>query len=177
METIGDLRGPQPWRSSSRSPPLALPGWLLLCVGGGFAFGALFHPDAWFRALHHPAFAPPDWVFAPVWFVLYVLMAIAMWRVGEEGTADARFARPLFLIQLGFNFLWPVLFFGMHSINGALAVMIALLGSVAATTIAFHRVDEGAAKMMAPYVVWVAFATALNAGYSYLNSAYFAFLR
>lgn len=176
MEHIGDLRGPRPFRPDI-GLPLALPGWLLLCVGGGFAVGALFPPDAWFAALKQPSFAPPNWLFAPVWTVLYALMAFAMWRVGEEGTANARFARSLFLVQLALNFAWPVFFFGMHSINGALAIIVALLGSIVATTISFHRVDPGAAKMMAPYAAWVAFATVLNAGYSYLNSAYFAFLR
>lgn len=177
MDTIGDLRGPQPFRPDVGGLPLALPAWLILCVGGGLAIGAFFAPDAWFQALRHPSFAPPDWLFAPVGFVLYALMGFAMWRVGEEGTPDARFARSIFLIQLGFNFLWPMFFFGLHSISGALAIAIALLGSVAATMVAFHRVNPGAAKMLAPYLAWVAFATALNAGYSYLNSATFAFLR
>ena len=176
MNGIGDLRGPQPYRPSV-GLPLALPGWLLLCVGGGLAMGALFPPDAWFHALRHPSFAPPDGFYAPAWLVLYALLGFAMWRVGEENTPAARFARPIFLVQLGLSFLWPVFFFGMHSINGAMAIIVALLGSVVATMVAFHRVNPGAAKMLAPYLAWVAFVTALNAGYSYLNSAYFAFLR
>ncbi len=162
MNTIGDLRGPKPFRPDLGGLPLALPAWLILCVGGGFLVGNYFHADAWFQALRHPPFAPPDWVFAPVWFVLYALMGFAMWRVGEEKTPAAQFARKIFLVQLGLNFLWTVFFFGLHSINGALAISVALLGSVAATKVAFNRVDPGAAKMLAPYLAWVAFATALN---------------
>jgi translocator protein len=177
MNSIGDLRGPQPFRPDVGGFPLALPAWIALCVGGGFAIGSVFAPDAWFQALRHPAFAPPGWLFAPVWFVLYALMGFAMWRVGEAGTEDARFARSIFLIQLGLSFLWPMFFFGLHSINGAAAISVALLGSVVATVIAFHRVDPVAARLLAPYVAWVAFATVLNAAYSYLNSAMFAFMR
>ncbi|APV49395.1 hypothetical protein BWI17_06695 [Betaproteobacteria bacterium GR16-43] len=144
--------------------------WLALCLGGGIAIGLFFPPDAWFRALEHPPFAPPDWVFAPVWSALYGMMAIAMWRVERSRDPDGvRAARNSFLGQLGVNFLWTPVFFGMHAIPVALGVIVALWFGIGITVVLFHRQDRFAAYLLLPYWAWVSFATALNAVYFYLN--------
>ena len=144
--------------------------WVLLCLGGGLAIGLFFQPGEWFRALERPTFAPPDWVFGPVWSTLYVLMAIAMWRVERRPDQEAvSVARKYFLGQLAVNFAWTPVFFGMHAISVALGVIVGLWVLLSATILFFHSLDRPAAWMLLPYWAWVAFATALNAVYFYLN--------
>jgi len=147
--------------------------FLLLVVGGGLLIGASTGPDAWFAALRKPSFNPPSWLFAPVWTALYVLIAIAGWRIGSDRSgarADA-LALGLWWLQLGLNFLWSPVFFGAHRIDIALALiallLVSLLGFIA---IAWPR-DRVAALLFAPYALWVAFATALNAAFYWMNDA------
>jgi translocator protein len=144
--------------------------WIALCLGGGIALGIVFRPDAWFRALHHPSFAPPDAVFAPVWSILYVLMAVAMWRIESHGDTPAvGAARKVFLIQLALNFAWTPVFFGAHAIIAAMVVIVAIWIAIVATFVVFHRVERAAAYLLVPYWAWVTFAMFLNAGYVILN--------
>lgn len=144
--------------------------WVAVCLGGGILIGVASGPDAWFRALERPSFAPPDWVFAPVWSTLYVLMAIAMWRVERyHRMRDVRVARRAFIAQLVLNFSWTPVFFGLHAIHMALGIILVLWAVIAATVVLFHRIDKPAAYLMLPYLAWVTFATALNGGYSFLN--------
>lgn len=144
--------------------------WVLLCLGGGMAIGIFFQPGAWFRELERPGFAPPDWLFAPVWSALYVLMALAMWRVERHRDAKAvSVARKYFLGQLAVNFVWTPIFFGMHAIAVALGAIVTLWFLLGATLFVFHRLDRPAAYLLLPYWAWVTFATALNAVYCYLN--------
>ena len=144
--------------------------WVALCLGGGIAIGLFFQPDPWFNALERPTFAPPDWVFAPVWSTLYVLMAIAMWRVERHRDGESvDIARKAFLGQLAVNFLWTPVFFEMHAIPVALGIIVALWFGIGATILFFVRVDRLAAFLLMPYWAWVTFATALNAVYFYLN--------
>jgi len=153
-------------------PPRALPrlvGWIALCLGGGFVIGMLFPPGAWFESLNQPAYAPPDWLFAPVWSSLYLLMAIAIWRVESLPVRAAPQARKLFLFQLALNFAWTPLFFGLHAITLALIVIGVLAFAILATIVVFMRLDRIGALMLLPYLAWVTFATLLNAGYALLN--------
>lgn len=144
--------------------------WIAVCFGGGMAIGLAFQPGDWFRALVRPAFAPPDWVFAPVWSTLYVMMAVAMWRVERhDRTRDVRGARAAFVSQLFANFLWSPIFFGLHAIHIALGVIVTLWWAIAATFVIFHRIDRTAACLLVPYWGWVTFAVYLNGGYSFLN--------
>jgi translocator protein len=144
--------------------------WVALCLGGGIAIGLFFQPGAWFGALDHPAFAPPNWVFAPVWSTLYVMMAVAMWRVERSrDPVGVGAARNSFLGQLAVNFLWTPVFFGMHAIPVALGIIVMLWFGIGITVVLFHRLDRLAACLLLPYWAWVSFATALNAVYFYLN--------
>jgi benzodiazapine receptor len=127
--------------------------------------------STWYAALAKPSFQPPGWVFGPVWITLYTLMGIAAWRVWErrEQSPAARRALGLFLGQLVLNAVWTPVFFGAHKLGLALAILLALAGTVALTIHAFRRVDRVAAWMLAPYLLWVLFASVLNAAIVWLN--------
>jgi translocator protein len=157
---------PAPLRTipSGVNPWLALAGWLLL-TGAAGALGAIASVDArdFYATLDQPAWAPPAAVFGPVWTLLYVLMAISAWLVWRErGFARARGALGLFVVQLAANALWSWLFFAWHRGAWAFADILLLLALIAATLVAFARIRKAAALLLAPYLLWVSFATALN---------------
>src|SRR5689334_19833266 len=104
---------------------LALPGFLLLVVGGGLMIGFLTKPGPWYDALNKPSFNPPNWVFAPAWTILYALIAMAGWRVWREQPTGR--ATMLWWAQLILNFLWSPVFFGAHQIGMALVIIVMLL--------------------------------------------------
>ena len=140
--------------------------FLLLAFAAG-GVGSLAMPDAWYAALAKPSFNPPNGVFAPVWTALFVLMAVAAWRVYRHAGFGAAIA--LWLAQLVFNAAWSPLFFGLHRIGLALADIVVLLALILATSIAFFRIDRTAAALLLPYLAWVAFATALTLAIFRLN--------
>lgn len=124
----------------------------------------------WFQALVQPSFRPPDWLFAPVWFVLYTLMGVAAWRVWRiAGFSGARTALTLYAVQLGLNFVWSFLFFSFKLIGPAFVEILVLLVTVVLTAIAFRRIDGWAAVMLVPYIAWVSFASLLNGSLWVLN--------
>ena len=147
---------------------LSLPRFLVLVVGGGLAIGYLTAPGAWYAQLAKPAFTPPGWIFGPVWTALYVLVAVAGWRVwrGDRGGWPMRLWWP----QLVLNFLWSPVFFAAHEIGLALVVILLLLGSILAFIITTLTQDRVAAWLFVPYAAWVAFASVLNASIFALNS-------
>jgi translocator protein len=146
---------------------LALPMFLVLVVGGGLAIGYLTAPGAWYAQLAKPAFTPPGWIFGPVWAALYVLIAIAGWRVWRRD----RGGRPMRLwwTQLVLNFLWSPVFFSAHQIGLALVVILLLLGAILAFIIRSWAQDRVAALLFVPYAAWVGFASVLNASIFALN--------
>ena len=161
--------------AEARPPSKDLPALALLLalsfvvawVGGAATFDNV---RTWYPGLAKPAFNPPNWVFGPVWTVLYVLMAVAAWRVWRRRTSPGvRLALGLYGLQLALNLAWSVIFFGLHQIGAALAEILALLAAILATTLAFWRIDRPAAVMFAPYLAWVSFATALNLAIWQLN--------
>lgn len=116
-----------------------------------------------YAMLDRPAWAPPAWLFGPVWSVLYVLMAIGAWRVWRAaGLSGARAGLSLYLVQLGFNALWTWLFFVWRTGPWASAEVLALWASIVATIVLFRRHDRVAAGLLLPYLVWVSFASALT---------------
>jgi tryptophan-rich sensory protein len=124
----------------------------------------------WYRTLVRPSIAPPNWVFGPVWTMLYALMAVAAWRVWLAEPSPARgWAVGLFLLQLALNFAWSLIFFRMHQIGWALAEVILLWAAIGATALLFSRVSAVAAWLMVPYLAWVSFASILNAAFWRLN--------
>ena len=146
---------------------LALLGFLVLVLGGGLAIGFLNAPGAWYAGLAKPSFNPPGWVFAPVWTVLYVLIAVAGWRVWRQDPGG--WPMRLWWLQLALNFVWSPLFFAAHRIGLALVVILLLLGVIASFIAMTWRNERLAAWLFAPYAVWVAFASVLNAAIFALN--------
>jgi len=149
---------------------LALIGWLALCFGAA-AFGVLFGPGAWYANLRKPSWNPPNWVFGPVWTTLYVMMAVAAWRVWRlGGDGGRRTALGLFLAQLALNAAWTPLFFGLRQPGLAFAEILLLWLAIGATTTTFFKRDRVAAWLMIPYLAWVSFAAVLNAVLWRLNA-------
>lgn len=146
---------------------LTLPLFLLLTVGGGIAIGISTAPGAWYAGLTKPPFNPPNWLFAPVWTALYVLIGIAGWRVWKLGARDVPMR--LWWLQLGLNFLWSPVFFGAQMIGPALVVILALFGTIIGFISSTWNVDRVASLLFVPYAAWVAFASLLNASIFLLN--------
>ena len=146
------------------NPWLALVGWLLLTtLTGGIGAIASANAREFYATLNQPAWAPPAGVFGPVWTLLYMGMGVAAWLIWRErGFSRARGALGLFLLQLGVNALWSWLFFAWHRGGLAFADIVVLLALILATISAFARIRRAAAWLLAPYLAWVAFATALN---------------
>lgn len=151
---------------------LRLVGFIAFCEAVG-ALGAVFTSSAmpvWYATLVRPDFAPPAWVFGPVWTTLYALMGLAVYLVwhahrGRERTRALR----LFALQLVLNGIWTPIFFGLKTTGGGLAVIVLLLVSILATTVVFFRVRPAAGWLLVPYLAWVAFATVLNLAIWQLN--------
>lgn len=160
---------------ANRSLPadlVALALFVGLCLGIGILGSSLVDASmgSWYPDLIKPAFTPPGEVFGPIWTVLYVLMAVAAWRVWRG--ADWQTARgplTLFALQLALNLGWSVVFFGLQKIGAAVATIIVLDVAILVTTLAFRTVDRLAALLMTPYLAWVLFATVLNVATWRLN--------
>lgn len=118
----------------------------------------------WYPTIAKPAWNPPNWVFAPVWTTLYLLMSIAAWRAWRAATtpAAARITLGLYGAQLALNALWSVLFFWLHRPDLALVEIVVFLGLLITLFFRFARTDRLAAILWSPYVAWVSFATFLN---------------
>lgn len=141
----------------------------IAAVACAAAFGGLYTPGPWYESLEKPVLTPPNWVFAPVWTLLYISIAIAAWLVWRSGHRS-KLALTLWALQLVLNALWSLLFFGFERPDLALIDISVLLGILFATTVSFFRIQRVAGTLFLPYVAWVAFATYLNAGFFYLNS-------
>jgi tryptophan-rich sensory protein len=146
--------------------------WIGLCfaVAGVSGSWTASEVPGWYRTLARPAIAPPDWVFGPVWTLLYALMAIAAWRVWESPASPLRtWGLALFLAQLLLNFAWSWIFFHHHALGAALTEIVVLWVAIGAITLVFGRISPAAAWLMAPYWAWVTFASVLNAAFWRLN--------
>jgi len=120
-------------------------------------------PGAWYASLAKPSWNPPAAVFAPVWTVLYVLMAVAAWLTWRRaGFSGAGTALGLFIVQLGLNALWSYLFFGLHRPDLAFVDIVALWAVILIVAVLFWREDWRAGALMVPYLGWVGFASCLN---------------
>lgn len=148
---------------STAAQVLGLIGWLAVAFATAAVGAAASIQAATFYAqLARPSWAPPGGVFAPVWTLLYTLMAVAAWLVWREGGKRTRIPLALFVIQLAANALWSWLFFGWHRGALAFAEVLVLLLLIAATLAAFWRVRALAGILLVPYLAWVAFASALT---------------
>lgn len=146
---------------------LALLGFIVLVLGGGTLIGVATLPGDWYAGLAKPVFNPPNWIFAPVWSSLYVLIAIAGWRIWLRDMGSV--AMRVWVVQLVLNFLWSPTFFGLHQTGLALVVILALLVAILAFIATSRPLDRVSAWLFVPYAGWVAFASLLNFAIWWLN--------
>ena len=146
---------------------LLLAVFVLVVVGVGGLLGFLTAPGEWYAGLEKPPFNPPSWVFGPVWFALYICVAVAGWRTFERdaGGSDMR----LWYAQMVLNWMWSPIFFSLHLPWLAAAVILALLAVILAFIVISWRKDRLAAMLFVPYAAWVAFASLLNISIAILN--------
>lgn len=125
----------------------------------------------WYASLAKPSWAPPNWLFGPVWTILYILIGIALFLVWKEGISrkDVKLAISVFVVQLVLNVLWSVIFFSYNSLLGGLVVVIILWIAILANIIFFYRVSKPAGLLLVPYIVWVSIASYLNYSVYLLN--------
>jgi len=140
--------------------------FLLICYAAA-GIGAIFTTPAvqgnWYAELYRPPWTPPNWVFGPVWTLLYTMMAIAAWLVWRKrGVRGASIPLLLFGVQLALNVLWSVIFFGLRLPVLAAGEIVLLWLAILATLIAFWRVTPIAGWLMLPYLLWVTYASTLN---------------
>jgi benzodiazapine receptor len=157
---------------SSLKNIVALVVCIAICQIIGVIGGVLSSKEipTWYAALRKPPLNPPAWIFAPVWTVLYVLMGTAAFLVWREGSEQRNLALSVFAVQLILNGLWSPIFFKLHSISGAMVIILLMLATIVITIVLFAGISTPAAELMGAYLLWVCFATYLNAGLLARNS-------
>lgn len=146
---------------------------VVICLAAGF-IGSIFTTPAiptWYAGLNKPSFSPPNWIFAPVWTTLFILMGIAVFLVWEKRKESklAQHGIYLFSLQLAMNTLWSILFFGMQSPLAALFDIAVLWVLILACIITFWKISRAASWLMLSYLLWVSFASVLNVYIVLLN--------
>ena len=139
---------------------------IALCLSIGFV-GSVFTTPAiptWYSSLNKPFFSPPDWIFSPVWTILFILMGISFYILWDAGfkTTQAKIARTFFMLQLGFNASWSMIFFGLKSPLFAFMEIVLLWIAIWFTIVTFRNISKTSAYPLIPYLVWVSFAAVLN---------------
>jgi benzodiazapine receptor len=147
---------------------------VLGCLGVGFLAGQATQTsvNTWYTTLELPFFTPPNWLFAPVWTLLYLLMGIAAGRVWYYGIHHrwGKTALYHFGLQLLVNGLWSLVFFGLKNPLGGLVVILILFYLIVITIQWFRTVDILATRLLYPYLIWVGYATVLNSAIVFLNN-------
>jgi len=146
-------------RSAKIKSALALVGFLLISYSVALVSSS-FSPDAWYASLIKPSWNPPNWLFGPVWTLLYGMIAVAAWRVWR--VKDSQLALAMWALHLVPNMLWSYFFFSAHRLDYALVDISFLLVGIVATVGLFAQRDRIAALLLLPYLAWVGFATLLN---------------
>ena len=152
---------------------LGLLAFVGVCLGAAAVGSAFTIPSipGWYAGLEKPFFSPPNWLFGPVWSVLYLAMAVAGWLVWRrEGLSGVTVPLAVFGFQLLLNVAWSGLFFGLRLPGVALVEILALWAAILATILLFRRTSTPAALLLVPYLAWVTFATILNFEIWRLNS-------
>lgn len=145
--------------------PIGLVLWVGVCLGAGGIGSLLTQPSipTWYESLAKPSWTPPNWIFAPVWTALYIMMGTAAWLVWRQaGFAKARFQLALFGIQLLLNVAWSGVFFGLQRPGLAFLEIVVLWCAICATMMAFWRTNRVAGWLLLPYLAWVTYASSLN---------------
>jgi tryptophan-rich sensory protein len=146
---------------------------ILICLLAGgigtiFTFSAI---PTWYVTLNKPVFSPPNYLFGPVWTILYILMGTSFYLIYIKGlkTKKVRDAIYLFGIQLVLNAIWSPVFFGLKNTLLALFIIVVMWFYILRTMLAFEKIDRKAAILLVPYILWVSFATILNFSVWFLN--------
>lgn len=128
----------------------------------------------WYAGLIKPWWTPPPFVFPIAWTILYVMMAVTLWRLWDRVAPSAERGKAIawFFIQLAINAAWSPVFFGMQSLGGGLAIILLMAIAIVVTIQRFHPLDRTAAWLMAPYLAWVSFASILNVALLALNGKF-----
>lgn len=137
---------------------------ILICLSAGI-IGSLFttsNIDTWYASLQKPFFSPPNWIFAPVWTMLYVLMGVSVYFIYENKSKLKLDALKIFGIQLFLNAIWSIIFFGLHKLFFAFTDILLIDIFVVLTMVKFYKIDKKAAYLLIPYLIWILFATVLN---------------
>jgi len=149
---------------------IGLAAFVVAVVGMGVLIGTSTPPGDWYAELQKPPLNPPNWLFPPVWTVLYTLIAYVGWRTRERsGRRSPQFS--LWAIQMGLNFVWSPIVFSVNELGLGLLVLVTLLFCLFVFILRAWKSDRVSAFLFLPYAAWVAFATYLNAGLYVLNQA------
>lgn len=145
---------------------------ILLCEGAGI-IGSIFtipSVTGWYTTLIKPPFNPPNWLFGPVWTILYLLMGISLYLVWlSKKSAVKKEALQIFFAQLILNSLWSIVFFGARSLLGGLVIIIGMWVLIYLTIKKFAKINKTASYLLYPYLAWVSFASVLNLAIVFLN--------
>jgi tryptophan-rich sensory protein len=144
---------------------------ILFCQAAGL-IGSFFTSPAistWYKDIEKPGFNPPNWIFAPVWILLFLLMGISLYLVWENGFKNNKKAILVFSVQLILNILWSLLFFGLQNPLYAFIEIIILWVAILLTIVSFYKSSKIAGLLLLPYIFWVSFAAILNFSIWQLN--------
>ena len=142
--------------------------FIVLVVGAGWVTGATNLPGAWYAGLRKPSFNPPNWIFAPTWTVLYVMIAVAGWRTYLQEKTTA-LPMQLWFAQMALNFMWSPVVFTLHNLAFGLAIVVTMLALIVGFIAVQWRGNRRPALLFIPYAAWVAFASLLNYSLYKLN--------
>lgn len=155
------------------SKTLKLIASIAVCLSVGLAGSFFTAPSipTWYATLIKPPFSPPNWIFAPMWTTLYILMGISLFIIWQKYPKNKKVipALKLFAVQLFLNAIWSPIFFGAKNLLWALMVIVLLWFFIAKTISAFGKIDKRAGILLYPYLAWVSFATILNFSVWLLN--------
>ena len=141
-----------------------------LLIGGISGFATAAGINVWYSELNKPSFNPPNYLFGPVWSLLYILLGISFYKILQSPSNETRTKAIIaFVLQLFLNFCWSFLFFKFHLLNIALIEIILMWLSIAAMIYLYSKIDKKAAFLQIPYLLWVSFASVLNGAIWYLN--------
>ncbi len=142
-----------------------------LTAGGLGSISTAQAIPTWYQRIKKPSWNPPSWLFGPVWTALYTMMGVAAWLVWRSGwdRPQVKTAEGLFVAQLAANAVWTPIFFGRRAFGLALADLVVLWNLILATAVQFYRIRPLAGLLMLPYLLWVSYASTLNAGIWWLN--------
>lgn len=151
--------------------PAVLILFIAICLGAG-GLGSVFTASAipaWYVNLVKPSFSPPNWIFAPVWTTLYIMMGVSAYMIWKSKSKSKSFALSLFWIHLAVNVVWSYLFFGLRNPFYGLVWIVLLWVLIAAVIYKFSKIEKVSARLLYPYLAWVSFATILNYNIWLLN--------